>query len=82
MHMVQIRNLPESVYMLLNEEAQRQHRSLGQQAIFTIAEALNNRDSRPHQRLELVAELRAELATGSSQTLSSAASLIREDRDR
>lgn len=82
MHMVQIRNLPDDIYWLLNNEADREHRSLGQQAIASIAKALKTDLGRNQKRLELVAELREDIQTKPSKHLSSPVDLIRQDRDR
>lgn len=79
---LQIRHLPEDIYQALAHRAEMEGRSLAQQAIAELRSM--NELVRRSQRLEVIEQLREELARGSAvQPLSpSPEQLIRADRDR
>lgn len=78
MSSLQIRDLPEDLYRRIKLAAEREHRSLSQQAVIELRRAVGSPD--PHARQALVKRLR-----GAPSRLQSGAlqpeDLIREDRD-
>lgn len=79
MSSLQIRDLPEDLYQSIKRAAEREHRSLSQQALMELRRAYDQPDRRA-QRQALVERLR----TTPSPLQSGAAlpeDLIREDRD-
>ncbi|PJB45498.1 MAG: hypothetical protein CO108_07270 [Deltaproteobacteria bacterium CG_4_9_14_3_um_filter_63_12] len=78
---LQIRELPEHVYRMLADKAQRERRSLAQQAIVEL-DKLTEAEGRS-RRLRTVAALQAAIKEGRSVvTRLEPADAIREDRDR
>ncbi len=79
---LQVRELPEHIYLSLCREAELQHRSLAQQAVATLARGLG-RDLDPKARRRALLEaIRSEAAMLEKIVLPDPARLIREDRDR
>jgi plasmid stability protein len=78
---LQIRDMPEDLYESLRLKAEKDHRSLAQQAIVLLSEALKvgGRDS--DRRMHALAKIRlSKVATKSNDI--SIADLIQEDRHR
>lgn len=78
---LQIRELPPDVYEALAYRADRNGRSLAQQAIVELRRAQGA--ERPQERREILSRIRGRLAAG--QTLAQAPTpeaLIRSDRER
>ncbi len=77
---LQVRDLPERIYQKLVEEAEKQNRSITQQAIWSLAKALNaelDAKSRRQRVLEMI-----KTCANSSSMLSDPVKMIREDRSR
>ena len=78
---LQIRDLPEHLYLILTERARRNRRSLAQQATMEL-ERMAEADTR-NRRLEAVARLRTAVkADGVRDTTIESAAAVREDRER
>ena len=78
---LQIRKLPEHIYTALKEAAEKEHRSMSNQAIVLLAEGLNISIDYRHKRkkgLENIKSLKTGWAKFSDADV---ASWIREDRD-
>ena len=76
---LQIRNLPDDIYNALRVRAQREGRSLSQQALMELRR-LPELEAR-EQRLALLARLRERPAAEGLANLPDPVDLIREDRD-
>jgi antitoxin FitA-like protein len=78
---LQVRDVPEHIYRRLVREAERDRRSLAQQAVAILAKGLDVEIDLKTRRKEA---LRKAAAIDRSQTshLPSSVNLIREDRDR
>ena len=79
---LQVRELPEHIYVSLCREANTQHRSLSQQAIAVLARGLNYAIDPRIRRKSLLEAIRAGNAQQKTPALPDPALLIREDRDR
>ena len=78
---LQIRDLPPEIYETLAHRAEREGRSLAQQAIIELRKVaeLESRE----RRMETIEELRKRFESGAgSRDLPPPETLIREDRDR
>ncbi|GAB6041038.1 FitA-like ribbon-helix-helix domain-containing protein [Endothiovibrio diazotrophicus] len=81
MSTLQIRNLPEDVYQALSLRAEREHRSLAQQAIVELRK-IPELESRA-RRLRTLEKIRGEIEeVGARGPSRSPEELIREDRER
>ncbi|MEE9447343.1 MAG: hypothetical protein V3V09_05240 [Arenicellales bacterium] len=79
---LQVRELPENIYRLLQQQAMAEHRSLAQEAIVVLAKGLNSSLTPQARRASLLQKIEAQ-ASNSQKVLSlDPAELIREDRDR
>jgi len=77
---LQVRDLPEDIYIQLNYLAEKEHRSLAQETIVLLKESINNKinnKERRHKLLEKIAELNIE-----GKDFPDPVALIREDRER
>ena len=80
MSTIQIRNLPEDVYQALSLRAEREHRSLAQQA---IVELRNLPEVRARQkRMEVLERIKKEMSSSGTALSPLPEDLVREDRDR
>ena len=80
MSTLQIRNLPEDVYQALSLRAEREHRSLAQQAIIELR---NLPEVRARQkRIEVLSRIQKELHNATDTLSRSPEVMVREDRDR
>lgn len=75
---IQIREVPEHIYDALRERAQRERRSLAQQAIVTLERGLSIEDHKQRRR-ELFEEIRRR---GPIKTTLDIVAEIRKDRER
>jgi hypothetical protein len=81
MPLIQVRDVPEHMYRLLAEEAERERRSLAQQVVAVLARGLRvNVDAKARRRAVLTSLLSAPSAK--PPKLSDPVRLIREDRRR
>jgi hypothetical protein len=78
---LQIRDLPEHLYLILAEKARRNRRSLAQQATVEL-ERMAEVEARS-RRLDVVARLRTAMKTGGvHDTTLDPVAAVREDRER
>ena len=78
---LQVRDLPEDVYHRLQDLAESDHRSLAQETVVLLRDALGARRSPQLRRQTALAAMPA-VRLPDGETLPSPADLIREDRDR
>ncbi len=78
---LQVRELPENIYHLLQKKARTDHRSLAQEAVAILAKGLNTSTSNKSRRADLLQEIENKSL---SETLKhiDPVKLIREDRKR
>ncbi|MBN8707155.1 MAG: hypothetical protein J0L62_14890 [Bacteroidetes bacterium] len=76
---LQVRDLPEDIYRKLSYLAEKEHRSLAQEAIVLLKEGLENKLSNKGRRKRILDEF-AGLGID-TRNLPDPAELIREDRD-
>lgn len=81
---LQIRNVEESTYHLLEEAARREHRSLASQALHILEQGLEQDRVRARRirRAQMVAELLEHPVARLPEGAPAPEDLIREDRDR
>jgi len=77
---LQVRNLPEDVYIQLNYLAEREHRNLAQEAIVLLKEGMDTKLGNKERRKRLLEKIKALDIDGSNAT--DPIFFIREDRDR
>lgn len=77
---LQVRELPENIYLLLQEKAKKSHRSIASEAIVTLAKGLKTSPSQKDRRLKLLKIINENPRIG--KELIDPVHLIREDRDR
>ncbi len=82
MPILQVRDVPDSIYQRLNQQAQKEHRSLSQQAIVELARALNISPSAKDRRAQVVEKIHLLHRNVSFQPQKEPVELIREDRDQ
>jgi hypothetical protein len=78
---LQVRELPEHIYLQLCREAEVQHRSIAQQAVAALARGLRIELDPKSRRIELLAQINADPIKLNILSLDPA-QLIREDRER
>lgn len=79
---LQVRELPEQIYLKLQEEAKKENRSLAQQAVATLAKGLNIETNPKKRREFLLKKLKETPIISNESTLLDPVKLIREDRNR
>ena len=79
---LQVRDLPETLYKKLLTEAEKDHRSLGQQAVVILAKGLGVSENSKERRKNILRSFRDEPVHTLNKPLKNPATLIREDRDR
>ncbi len=82
MPLLQIRKLPENIYNALKRAAKREHRSLSQQAIITLARGLNEPVNNTDRRKLILNKIKEENHLWRQWKDIDIAAWIREDRDR
>jgi plasmid stability protein len=78
---LQIRDMPEDLYKSLKLKAEMDHRSLAQQAIILLSEALNARGRDSIRRIEALRKIRSYKVQAKSKNLG-IIDMIQEDRRR
>lgn len=78
---LQIRDMPEDLYESLRLQAEKDHRSLAQQAIILLSDALKAAGRDSSRRLEALKKIQSNKVVPKSKDIS-IAELIREDRER
>lgn len=79
---LQVRDLPEHIYQKLLGDAKRQHRSLAQQAVFSLSKGLETFENPKDRRKKLMSKIRSRHSETDSARLDNPVDLIREDRNR
>ena len=79
---LQVRELPENIYHLLQERAKKEHRSLAQEAVVTLARGLQTPLSPKKRRMELVQVIADNLPVDHPVAHLDPVELLREDRER
>jgi hypothetical protein len=77
---LQVRDLPEEVYRQLSYLAEKNHRSLTQEAIVLLKEGIENRIGNAERRRKVFQRIKELNVDG--RNLPDPVQLIREDRDR
>lgn len=78
---LQVRELPEDVYTRLQAKAAAEHRSIAQETIVLLREALSVPESRKNERKAILQRIKNR-PLGKTDNLPDSETLIREDRDR
>jgi hypothetical protein len=81
MPLLQVRDVPEHLYRLLVRQAEKERRSIAQQAIAVLAKGLDV-EADPKARRREALRRAATFNRKQGQRLSDPVRLIREDRDR
>lgn len=79
---LQVRELPEHIYLQLCREAEIQHRSIAQQAVAAIARGLQLDLDPKSRRSTLLSRIKADPILLNVDSPADPAQLIREDRER
>ncbi len=79
---LQVRDMPEPLFLKLARAAKRDHRSLAQETIVILTEGLECEENPKKRREALLAEIRAFQPTVTTEKLKSPIELLRKDRDR
>lgn len=82
MKSLQVRDVPEHIYQKLLIESKKQHRSLAQQAIASLAKGLDTRMSPKDKRKELLQTINHAKLDLDTKSAMDPVELIREDRKR
>lgn len=78
---LQVRELPDALYHKLQKLADSEHRSIAQQAVILLAQALSVSLSNTHRRKNVLSALATNTAP-KQKKYTAADKLVREDRDR
>ena len=79
---LQVRELPQQIYHKLVTRAKKEHRSLAQQAIVTLAKGLDIEEKPKKRRANLVQRILQNPLVSDSSKLADPVELIRKDRER
>jgi plasmid stability protein len=79
---LQVRELPDNIYQLLQKKANDEHRSLSQEAIVVLAKGLNTSISHKSRRKKLLESIAENTCSNINITQLDPVDLIREDRNR
>lgn len=78
---LQVRELPGDLYAQLQAKVKAEHRSIAQQTIVLLREALGVPESRKNERKTILQRIR-QRSLGTADNLADSETLIREDRER
>lgn len=78
---LQIRDMPEDLYESLKLRAEKDHRSLAQQALVLLSDALKAGASGSNRRMEAIEKIQSQKIETKSKEID-VVELIREDRRR
>jgi plasmid stability protein len=81
MPLLQVRDFPDDLYDTLSRAAKHDNRSIAQETVVLIKQALGQREGRSARRKAVVEEIKS-LSIENSDSFPAPAGLIREDRDR
>lgn len=79
---LQVRDFPDDLHAELAALAEDQHRSLAQQVIVLLKQALEHSESGKRRRARVLDELKKSAGKKGGKKLSDPSKLIREDRER
>lgn len=79
---LQVRELPENIYRLLQDKAKKEQRSLSQEAIIVLAKGLKASLSQKNRRLELLRDIADNPPINQTVLTIDPVTLLREDRER
>lgn len=79
---LQVRELPTPIYRKLAAEAEREHRSLAQQAVATIAKGLDMAEDPKARRQRILAKISSRARTTRVRDWANPVTMVREDRQR
>lgn len=79
---LQVRELPDHIYLTLCQEAEAEHRSIAQQAVASLAKGLKLELTPQARRRAVLDAVREESVKYSVSGLPDPAQMIREDRER
>ncbi len=77
---LQVRNLPNTLHQKLKQAAQREHRSISQQATILLAEGLDVSLSAQENRQQVLAAIKKDARRLKKFDVSDPVDLIRQDR--
>ncbi len=77
---LQVRDLPEDIYIQLNYLAEKEHRSLAQETIVLLKEGISNKINNKERRKKILAKMLELNIEG--KKFPDPVALIREDRER
>ena len=78
---LQVRNLPDHVYAILQQAANKENRSLAQETIYLLKKALNMTDGN-HEKRKAILKKISDTVTSNYNDLPEPAAMVREDRSR
>ena len=81
MPLIQVRDVPDHIYRLLAEQAEKERRSLAQQVVAVLARGLEVELDAKVRRQKILRDIEAAAST-QTRRLSDPTRLIREDRRR
>jgi len=79
---IQVRDVPDHIYRLLAKQAERERRSIAQQALAVLARGLEVELDPRERRRAVLRAIKETIDPVETRALSNAAKLIREDRQR
>ena len=79
---LQVRDVPETLFIKLKQAAERDHRSLAQEAVFMLEKGLEIEQKPKQRRRDLLQQISAFQTGIDAGKLASPVDLIREYRDR
>ncbi|MDQ3001113.1 MAG: hypothetical protein M3Y08_07615 [Fibrobacterota bacterium] len=79
---IQVRELPDPIYRKLVAEAEKEHRSLAQQAVAVLARGLGVNDDARERRRRVLDQINRSLIKTAGKKQLNPAKLVREERDR
>jgi plasmid stability protein len=79
---LQVRDLPDPIYRKLAAEAEKEHRSLAQQAVAVLAKGLGVTEDARERRRRILDQMQKSPIKMSGKKPLNPVGLIREDRDR
>lgn len=79
---LQVRDMPDNLYHLLQKRAKTEHRSLAQEAVIVLAKGLDTSVSQQDRRKKLLATIKNNPIKIMAVNAPDPVDLIREDRDR
>lgn len=79
---LQVRELPDNIYHLLQEQAKTEHRSLAQAAVIALAKGLQTTTSNKQRREQLLSKIKAAHKVSTDIKAVDPLEWIHEGRDR